>query len=156
MTVSDPKATRYFMSVKEASLLVIRASVIGEGGETMILDMGESINILEMARDIIILSGRDPETEIPIMITGLREGEKLHEDLSSEDEELMQLEDKKIFLAKPSRPIPSDLEEQITEMIHYARGGNAEQVLRIMSALIPGFGSEGGFTSQGRGRQRRP
>jgi FlaA1/EpsC-like NDP-sugar epimerase len=152
VTVSDPKATRYFMSVKEASLLVIRASVIGEGGETMILDMGEAINILEMARDIIILSGHDPDTEIPIMIAGLREGEKLHEELSSEDEDLITLKDKKIFLAKSSLPVPSDLEERIAEMMQHARGGDAESVLQVMSALIPGFGGQGGFTSRGRGR----
>jgi len=152
VTVSDPKATRYFMSVKEASLLVIRASVIGEGGETMILDMGEAINILEMARDIIILSGHDPDTEIPIMITGLRDGEKLHEELSSDDEELVTLGDKKILLAKSSLPIPADLEGRIAEMIGYARKGDTEGVLRVMSALLPGFGGEGGFASRVRGR----
>ncbi len=152
VTVSDPKATRFFMSVKEASLLVIRASVIGEGGETMILDMGEAINILEMARDIIILSGHDPDTEIPIMITGLREGEKLHEELSSDDEELVSLGDKKIFLAESSLPIPPDLEERIAEMIGFAREGDQERVLRVMSALVPGFGGEGGFASRGGGR----
>ena len=156
VTVSDPKATRYFMSVREASLLVIRASVIGEGGETMILDMGEAINILEMARDIIMLSGHDPDTEIPIMITGLREGEKLHEELFSEDEELVPLEDRRILLAKPSMPVPSDLDGRIAEMIRRAREGDTEGVLRAISALIPGFGGQGGLTSGGGGRQRRP
>jgi len=154
VTVSDPKATRYFMTVKEASLLVIRASVIGEGGETMILDMGEAINILEMARDIIILSGRDPDAEIQVMITGLCEGEKLHEELSSEDEELMPLKDRKIFLAKPSLPIPPDLEERINDMIQHARRGDAESVLEVMSVLLPGFSGQGGFISRGRGRWR--
>ncbi len=154
VTVSDPKATRYFMTVKEASLLVIRASVIGEGGDTMILDMGEAVNILEMARDMIILSGHDPDAEIPIMITGLREGEKLHEELSNEDEELVTLRDKKIFLARPSQPIPPDLEERITEMIQRARAGEAERVLEIMSTLLPGFSGQGGYASRGRGRQR--
>ena len=155
VTVSDPRATRYFMTVKEASRLVIRGSVIGDGGETMILDMGEAINILEMARDIIILSGRDPDTEIPIMITGLREGEKLHEELSSEDEELISLKDKKIFIAKSSQPIPPDLEKRITDMVQHAKRGDAESVLEVMSALLPGFSGQGGFTPRERGRQRR-
>jgi len=154
VTVSDPKATRYFMTVKEASRLVVRASVIGDGGETMILDMGEAINILEMARDIIILSGRDPDAEIPIMITGLRDGEKLHEELSSEDEELIPLKDKKIFLAKSSLPVLPDLEERITDMIQRARRGDAEGVLEVMSALLPSFSGQGGFSSRERGRQR--
>ena len=154
LTVSDPGATRYFMTVKEASLLVTRASVIGEGGETMILDMGEAVNILEMARDIIILSGRDPDTEVPIMITGLREGEKIHEELSSEDEELIPLKGKKIFLANSSLPTPPELEERIADMIQHARRGDAESVLEVMSALLPDFSGLGGFTSRGRGRQR--
>ncbi len=154
VTVSDPRATRYFMTVKEASLLVIRASVIGEGGETMILDMGEAVNILEMARDMIILSGRDPDSEIPIMITGLREGEKLHEELSNEDEELVALKDKKIFLAKSSQPIPPDLEERIAEMLREAKAGKAERVIEIMSSLLPGFEGRRGNASGGRGRQR--
>jgi FlaA1/EpsC-like NDP-sugar epimerase len=154
VTVSDPRATRYFMTVKEASLLVVRASVIGEGGETLILDMGEAVNILEMAHDIIILSGHDPESEIPIMITGLREGEKLHEVLSNEDEELVTLKDKKIFLAKSSQPLPPDLEDRIDEMIRHARAGDEERVLEIMSMLLPGFSGQGGYASRGRGRQR--
>ena len=154
VTVSDPRATRFFMTVKEASLLVIRSSVIGEGGETMILDMGEAVNILEMARDMIILSGRDPDTEIPIMITGLREGEKLHEELSNVDEELVTLKDKKIFLAQSTQPIPSDLEERIAEMLREAKEGKAERVLEIMSSLLPDFDGHGGFASDGRGRQR--
>lgn len=139
VTVSDPDATRYFMTVREASLLVIRASVIGEGGETMILDMGEAVNILEMARDIIILSGHEPETEIPIMITGLREGEKIEEELTSADERLLPLAEKKILLAEPSRPIPPDLEKRIEEMVACANRGEEESVLEIMSDLLPGF-----------------
>ena len=152
VTVSDPRATRYFMTIKEASLLVIRASVIGNGGETMILDMGEAINILEMARDIIILSGRDPDTEIPIMITGLREGEKLQEELYSNDEELIPLKDKKIFLAKSSLKIPEDLNERIVDMIRHARRGEAEEVLEIMSLLLPGFDGQGGSAAREMGR----
>ncbi len=143
VTVSDPKVTRYFMTVREASQLVIRASVIGEGGETMILDMGEAVNILEMARDIIILSGHEPETEIPIMITGLREGEKMEEELTSADERLTPLAEKKIFLAEPSRPIPTGLLKRIEEMVAHAKRGEEERVLEIMSDLLPGFsGSE--------------
>ena len=118
----------------------------------MILDMGEAINILEMARDIIILSGRDPDTEIPIMITGLREGEKLHEELYSNDEELIPLKDKKIFLAKSSLKIPEDLNERIVDMIRHARRGEAEEVLEIMSLLLPGFDGQGGSAAREMGR----
>lgn len=151
VTVSDSHATRYFMTVKEASLLVIRASVIGNGGETMILDMGEAINILEMARDVILLSGHEPESEIPIMMTGLREGEKLHEELMSRDEEMIPLSEKKIFLARPSTPVPPDIEERLDEMVASAREGDTERILELMSALLPGFGGPDGFTPRNRG-----
>ena len=151
VTVSDPKATRYFMTVREASLLVIRASVIGEGGETMILDMGEPVNILEMARDIIILSGHEPETEIPIMITGLREGEKIEEELTSSDERLSPLAEKKILLAEPSLPIPPDLERRIEEMVAHAKRGEERGVLEIMSELLPGFSNPNRFGPGDRG-----
>jgi FlaA1/EpsC-like NDP-sugar epimerase len=151
VTVSDPNASRYFMTVKEASLLVLRASIIGEGGETMILDMGEAVNILEMARDVIILSGHDPDSEIPIEITGLREGEKLHEELLDIGEELVPLSEKKLFLAKTSAPIPPDLEERMEEMIGYARKGEAEKVLEVMSGLLPSFNRQHDVTPRNRG-----
>jgi FlaA1/EpsC-like NDP-sugar epimerase len=153
VTVSDPRATRYFMTTKEASLLVIRASVIGKGGETMILDMGDAVNILEMARDIIMLSGHEPETEIPILITGLREGEKLEEDLANADERLVPLGEKKIFLAEPADPVPPDIEKKIGQLTAIARRGDVEGVRRIISDLLPGFdGPEDGIPRD-RGRR---
>ncbi|HUV35692.1 MAG TPA: nucleoside-diphosphate sugar epimerase/dehydratase [Patescibacteria group bacterium] len=138
VTVSDPRATRYFMTVREASLLVVRASVIGTGGETFILDMGEALNILEIAHDIIVLSGHEPENEIPIVITGLREGEKLHEELINADEELVQLDGERMMLARPSDPVPGDIERGVDEMIELARKGETKKVLEAMSNLIPG------------------
>ncbi len=149
VTVSDLEATRFFMTVKEASLLVIRASVIGKGGETFILDMGEPLNILEIARDIILLTGHEPDVEIPITVTGLRDGEKLHEVLVSSDEELITLNEEKILLAKPSIPLPPDLEEGIAGMIESARRGNEQRVLQIMTDLIPDFGQPSDSTPKG-------
>jgi len=140
VTVSDPRATRYFMTVREAALLVIRASVVGKGGETYILDMGEPLNILEVAEDLIILAGYEPETEIPIVITGLREGEKLHERLVARDEKLQPLGEEKILLARPADPLPDGIEEGIEKLIAVARKGRQEKVLQCLAALIPGFG----------------
>lgn len=142
VTVSDPEASRYFMTVKEAAFLVIRSSLIGRGGEIFILDMGEALNILEMARDIIILSGHEPESEIPISITGLREGERLHEMLASGTEKLESSGEEKIFIASPSDHVPEDIEEEITRMIDAARGGRREDVIASFSRLIPGFGRQ--------------
>ena len=83
---TDPEVTRYFMTVREAACLVIRAGAIGEGGELFILDMGQPIRILDLARELITLSGYRPEHEIQIVFSGLRPGEKLHERLWSDDE----------------------------------------------------------------------
>jgi FlaA1/EpsC-like NDP-sugar epimerase len=141
ITVSDPRTTRFFMTVREAALLVIRASVLGTGGEIFILDMGEPVNILEMARDIILLAGYEPETEIPIVITGLREGEKLTEDLVASDERLTPIGEEKIMRAEPTTAVPADLEAGIDALIGAAREGHEERIMEIFSRLIPGFRS---------------
>jgi FlaA1/EpsC-like NDP-sugar epimerase len=141
VTVSDPRATRYFMTVKEAALLVIRASVVGKGGETFILDMGEPINILEVAQDLIILAGYEPETEIPIVVTGLRDGEKLHEQLVAADETLQPLGEEKILLARPTEPVPPGIERGIEDLIAAAKRGRRGKVLERLASLIPEFGA---------------
>jgi len=83
VTVTDPDATRFFMTIPEASQLVLEAGALGEGGQTMVFDMGEPVKVLDVVNKMIELSGK----EIPIVFSGLRDGEKLHEDLFSEDEE---------------------------------------------------------------------
>ncbi len=139
VTVSDPQATRYFMTVREASLLVIHASIIGKGGETFILEMGEPINILEIARDVVVLAGREPDTEIEIVLTGLRDGEKLHEELICSDEQLVALEEEKILLAKPSTPVDPDIERGVGEIIASARVGERGNIFKVLSRFIPSF-----------------
>jgi FlaA1/EpsC-like NDP-sugar epimerase len=141
VTVSDPRATRYFMTLREAALLVIRASIIGSGGETFILDMGEALNILEVAQDLIILSGHEPKTEIPIVITGLRDGERLHERLIAADEELVPVGEEKILLARSSMRVPDGFEKKIEELIVLARKGDTKQLLDGIAALVPAFGA---------------
>lgn len=86
VTVTHPDITRYFMTIHEAVHLVIQASAMGNGGELFILDMGEPIKIIDLAKSMIRLYGYEPEKDIPIIITGLRPGEKLYEELASEDE----------------------------------------------------------------------
>jgi FlaA1/EpsC-like NDP-sugar epimerase len=145
VTVSDPEATRYFMTVKEASLLVIQASVSGKGGETYILDMGEALNILEMARDIIILTGHEPGEEIKIEYTGLREGEKLHEVLVGEDETLEPpAPGEKIMLARSPAATGDNFRADVDRLVEAARTADRDGVLRLMSELMPGFGDDPG------------
>ncbi|MCK4548634.1 MAG: polysaccharide biosynthesis protein [Candidatus Krumholzibacteria bacterium] len=148
VTVSHPEATRFFMTVKEASLLVIQASVSGKGGETYILDMGEALNILDMARDIILLTGHEPDSEIPIEFTGLREGEKLHEVLIGDDETLEPPEPgEKIMIARSPAATGDTFRADVDGLIEAARTGDRDGVLRLMSEIIPGFGNDPGTGS---------
>jgi FlaA1/EpsC-like NDP-sugar epimerase len=144
VTVSDPRATRYFMTVREAALLVIRAAAIGAGGEIFILDMGEALNMLEVAQDLIMLAGYEPETEIPVVVTGLRDGEKLHESLAGTGERLRPAGEEKLFVAEQARPVAAGIEEGVEKLIALARGGERARVLELMASLAPGFGGGGG------------
>jgi len=139
VTVSHPQAARYFMTVKEAALLVLEASVMGLGGEIFILDMGEAINILEMAKDIIVLTGHIPDEEIPIEFTGLRPGEKLLEELVNVEENLVSSEQEKIFLARSSSQIPAELDKKIEKMVQSAIEGKKNQMLESLRNLVPGL-----------------
>jgi len=97
ITVTHPGMTRYFMTIQEAVYLVIHAAAMGNGGEILILDVGEPVRIIDLARSMITLSGLEPEKDIPIKITGLRPGEKLYEQLTAEDESVGGTEHPKIF-----------------------------------------------------------
>lgn len=95
------EVVRYFMTIPEASQLVLQSGAYAKGGEIFILDMGEPVKIYKLAEDLIRLSGFKPNEDIPIEITGLRPGEKLYEELLMEEEGLIETNNKKIFIGKP-------------------------------------------------------
>lgn len=99
ITITHPEITRYFMSIPEASQLVLQAAMMGEGGEIFVLDMGEPVKIVDLARDMIQLSGLQPQ-EMPITFTGLRPGEKLYEELLADDENTIATSHSKLRIAK--------------------------------------------------------
>ncbi len=99
--VTHPEITRYFMTITEACQLILQAGAIGRGGEIFILDMGTSVKIADMARDLIRLMGQEPDEDIEIVYTGLRPGEKLYEELHSPDENLIRTGHEKIMAIRP-------------------------------------------------------
>jgi len=139
VTVTHPEMVRYFMTIPEASQLVLQAATMGEGGEIFVLDMGEPVKIVDLARELITLSGFKPDEEIEISFTGLRPGEKLFEELSIEGEGMAQTKHPKIGVWKN---IPMDrqkLLDGIKELIEVAPTQNHAKVVEKVKQLIPEY-----------------
>lgn len=117
VTVTHPEMRRYFMTIPEASQLVLQAAVLGQGGEVFVLDMGEPVRILDLANDVIRLSGFEPEVDIEVRITGLRPGEKLYEELVADAEEVHTTEHPKVRVGKVRSAEWAPLREAIEELL---------------------------------------
>jgi FlaA1/EpsC-like NDP-sugar epimerase len=139
VTVTHEDATRYFKTIPEASCLVLTAGAIGEGGEVMVLDMGKPVRVLDLARNLIRLSGFVPNRDIPIEITGLRPGEKLSEELYSETENMGMTRHPKILVGTVSeyRGIDGVLEQLAASLVT----GHAGQIRRLMAEALDSDGA---------------
>ena len=115
ITVTDPRMTRFFMTIPEASQLVLQAAAMGKGGEIFVLDMGEPVRIVDLARDLVRLSGL-PENSIEIAFTGIRPGEKLYEELYFDDEETLATAHPKLRAALHRHYTLSEVRETISEL----------------------------------------
>ncbi|WP_206808384.1 polysaccharide biosynthesis protein [Paradesulfitobacterium ferrireducens] len=139
VTVTHPEMVRYFMTIPEAAQLVIQAGAMAEGGEIFILDMGKPVKILDLARDLIRLSGFEPEVDIQIKFTGIRPGEKLYEELLTSEEGTTATKHKRIFVAKPN----SINEEKIEELISIIRERGSylsrDEVIKLLQGVVPAF-----------------
>ncbi len=136
ITVTHPEVKRYFMIIPEAVQLVIQAGAIGQGGEIFVLDMGEPVKILDLAKDLIRLSGLEIGSDIEIKFVGLRPGEKLFEELLTAKEGTQSTKHKKIFVAKPEKINVEKLERDIESLREMAINNKQEEVRAKIKEII--------------------
>ena len=138
VTVTHPDMLRYFMTIPEATRLVLQASARGHNGEIYILDMGEPVRVLDIVKDLIRLSGLEPDVDIPIVFTGIRPGEKLVEELMTPEEQRGRTEHEKIFVAAPQPISRPALERTLEELVEAAMRSDGAAIRRVFSQHIDG------------------
>jgi FlaA1/EpsC-like NDP-sugar epimerase len=137
ITVTDPRCTRYFMTISEAVGLVLLAG-LGGYGDVCVLDMGEPLRIDDLARSLVTMSGHVPDDEIAIVYSGLRPGEKLTEEPLTEDEERTHVARDRVKVARSPAP-PADLAERVAELRELAERGDRDGILEAIRALVPTY-----------------
>ena len=136
VTVTHPDMKRYFMTIPEASQLVLQAGAMAKGGEVFVLDMGEPVRIYDLAKDLITLSGLIPDKDIEIKITGLRPGEKLFEELLSAEDGTEKTTHKKIFTARIKEIDKAELDNEISKILEITDG---EEVVAALQKIVPTY-----------------
>ncbi|MDZ7693188.1 MAG: nucleoside-diphosphate sugar epimerase/dehydratase [Balneolaceae bacterium] len=141
VTVTDPEMKRYFMTIPEAVLLVMQAGSMGRGGEVFVLDMGEPVKIMDMAKHLIRLHGLEPDKDIKIKITGIRPGEKLFEELLNAEEGVLETEHEEIYKAICNKKLTKEeLEGKISELFtHVLSNGSHESVRYFLKSIVPTY-----------------
>jgi FlaA1/EpsC-like NDP-sugar epimerase len=137
VTVTHPDATRYFMTMSEASQLVLEAGALGKGGEIMVLDMGEPVKIVDLAFDMITLSGRKPFDDVPIVFTGLRPGEKINEQLDQQSEKLDRTRHPKIFIGRLASQPKGEVPSMLQELRKLVTEASASDIHAYLNELLP-------------------
>ena len=139
VTVTHPEMKRYFMLNSEACLLVMEAGAVGRGGEVFVLDMGQPIKILDLAKEMIKLSGFEPDKEIPITFIGQRPGEKLFEEILTAEEGTLATKYQKILVAKLKEPNKEDLFKGLEKLKEVIQKGESKKIIEILKELIPSY-----------------
>jgi FlaA1/EpsC-like NDP-sugar epimerase len=142
VTVTDPDIIRYFMTIPEACRLVLEAGNFGKGGEIFVFDMGEAIGIKDLAEKMIRLSGLEPYKDIEIKFTGLRPGEKLHEELLYDKEAVIPTHNKKILIGAVQEYDYKYVLSLLTLLVETANKFDKMETVRLMKKLVPEFISQ--------------
>ncbi|MBR6463618.1 polysaccharide biosynthesis protein, partial [bacterium] len=147
VTVTHPDMTRYFMLIPEAAQLVLEAATIGEGGEIFILNMGEPVKIVDLANQLIRLMGKRPGSDVQIVFTGLRPGEKMHEQLVYDGSE-QPTKMKKIMVTRTNPEDYEELKEKILELIDAAAFGNEAETRSELCKIVPEYTPDTSYKSE--------
>ncbi len=142
VTVTHPEVVRYFMTIREAVQLILCAGTLAMGGEIFVLDMGKPLNILELAREMILLSGMEPNVDVEIKIVGLRPGEKLSEELAAPSEQLIRTRFDKLSVIEPRPCDERALAEDMRRLVQSAKNNDSAQIYDILHAMDLGFCSQ--------------
>jgi FlaA1/EpsC-like NDP-sugar epimerase len=137
VTITHPDITRYFMSIPEAVQLVMTAGAMGKGGEIFLLDMGKPIKIVDIAKELIRRSGLEPGEDIDIIFTGLRPGEKLHEELYWQGEGIVPTENKKITMLKPNGNSGNHIFERVEALNKCIESCSLNDMIMLMREIVP-------------------
>jgi FlaA1/EpsC-like NDP-sugar epimerase len=139
VTITHPDMKRYFMTIPEAVYLVLQAAGMSKGGETFVLNMGQQVRILDLAEDLIRLSGLEPGKDIEIVYTGIRPGEKLSEDLWEEGDQFAPTQHPDIFqFDDPSNLSGETLQTKVGELLHLSSEGKNDEIIDFIDETIPG------------------
>ncbi|MBQ6631522.1 MAG: polysaccharide biosynthesis protein, partial [Romboutsia sp.] len=139
VTVTHPEVTRFFMTIPEAVSLVIQAGAMAKGGEIFVLNMGDSVKIVDLAKNLIRLSGFEPNVDIKIEFSGLRPGEKLYEELLMDEEGLTKTNHNKIFIGQPIKINSEDLDLGLDKLKLAVELEENEDIEHIMKSIVPTF-----------------
>ena len=138
VTVTHPDVTRFFMTIPEAAQLILQAAAFGRGGEICLLEMGEPIRIVDLARNMIRLSGFEPDQDVAIAFTGLRPGEKLHEELMAEGEEITAIYHDRIRVLR-ANPVPGRANAWLAALGNTVETADVAGTVRLLRQLVPSY-----------------
>jgi len=139
VTVTDPRVSRYFMTISEATLLVLEASALGEGGQLMVLKMGDPVKIHDLAKDMITLAGYSPNEDIDITFVGLRPGEKLYEELFIAEDRLVATDHDKMLIANPIMADRELLENALIDLHQLCRDLDRPGIIAKLREIVPNY-----------------